>query len=76
MFCYRKIRRRVFSHLRDVPIFMANRGTWKNIIQFQRFLKTKDSQVFFFANGPITVMNLKFAQKLINLLVSKNAVIG
>ena len=76
MFCYRKIRRRVFSHLRDVPIFMANRGTWKKIIKLQRFLKTKDSQVFFSANGPITVMNLKFAQKLINLLVSKNAVIG
>ena len=57
---------------------MANRGTWKKITQLQRFLKTKDSQVFlfFFANGQITVMNLKFAQKLINLLVSKNAVIG
>ena len=35
------------------------------IIQIQRFLKTKDSQVFF-ANRPITVMNLKFAKKLEN----------
>ena len=31
---------------------------------------------FFFANRPITVMNLKFAKKLENLLFSKNAVIG
>ena len=26
----------------------SNRGTWKKIVQSQRFLKTKDSQVIFF----------------------------
>ena len=49
---------------------MANRGTWKKIIQLQRFLKTKDSQVFL-ANGPTTVMNLKFAKKTYKYFVFK-----
>ena len=30
----------------------SNWGTCKKIIQSQHFLKTKDSQVFFFANRP------------------------
>ena len=32
----------------------SNQGTWKKIIQSQRFLKTKNSQGFFFANEPKT----------------------
>ena len=38
----------------------SNRGTWKKIIQSQRFLRTKDSQGFF-ANGPITLKILRAA---------------
>ena len=30
----------------------SNWDTWKKIVQSQRFLKTKDSQLIFLANGP------------------------
>ena len=37
----------------------SNWGTWMKIIPSHWLLKTKDSQVFFLANRPITFMNLR-----------------
>ena len=35
----------------------SNRGTWKKIVQSQRFLKTKDSQVIFFGERTNKIQN-------------------
>ena len=44
----------VKSKKKKLQFDYSNQGTWKKIIQSQRFLKTKNSQGFFFANEPKT----------------------
>ena len=54
---------RITEVISMLTVRLLERGTWKNIVQSQRFLKTKDSQVIFLANGPI-----KFKIQLFNRL--------